>query len=35
VHSDIAEALLEGSMTALILLDLPAAFDIIDHPIIL
>jgi len=35
VHSDIAEALDEGSMTALIMLDLSAAFDIIDHPILL
>ena len=33
VHSDIAEALDEGSMTALITLDLAAAFDVIDHPI--
>jgi len=35
VHSDIAEALDEGTMTALIMLDLSAAFDVIDHPILL
>ena len=35
MHSDIAEALDEGSMTALIMLDLSAAFDVIDHPILL
>jgi hypothetical protein len=35
VHSDIAEALGEGSMTALIMLDLSVAFDLIDHPILL
>jgi len=35
VHSDIAEALDKGSMTALIMLDLSAAFDVIDHPILL
>ena len=35
VHSDIAEALDEGSMTALIMLDLSAAFDVIDHLILL
>ena len=35
VHSDIAEALDEGSMTALIMLDLSPAFDVIDHPILL
>jgi len=35
VHSDIAEALHEGSMTALIMTDLSAAFDVIDHPILL
>jgi len=35
VHSEIAEALDEGSMTALIMLDLSAAFDVIDHPILL
>ena len=33
--SNIAEALDEGSMTALIILDLSAAFDVIDHPILL
>jgi len=33
VHSDIAEALDEGSMAALTMLDLFAAFDVIDHPI--
>jgi hypothetical protein len=35
VQSDIAEALDEGSMTALIMLNLSAAFDVIDHPILL
>jgi len=35
VHSDIAEALDEGSMTALIMLDLSTAFDVIDHPILI
>ncbi|KAK2150662.1 hypothetical protein LSH36_396g02009 [Paralvinella palmiformis] len=35
VHSDTAEAFDEGSMTALIILDLSAAFDVIDHPILL
>jgi len=35
VHSDIAEALDERSMTALIMLYLSAAFDVIDHPILL
>jgi len=35
VHSDIAVALDEGSMTALIMLDLSAALDVIDHPILL
>ena len=35
MHSDIAEALGEGSMTALIMLDLSVAFDLIDHPILL
>ena len=35
VHSDIAEALDEGSMTALIMFDLSAAFDVIVHPILL
>jgi len=34
-NSDIAEALDEGSTTALIMLDLFAAFDVIDHPILL
>ena len=32
VHSDIAEARGEGSMTALLMFDLSAAFDIIDRP---
>jgi hypothetical protein len=31
IHSDIAETLVEGSMTALIMLDLTATFDVIDH----
>jgi len=35
VHSAIAEGLDEGSMTALIMLDLSAASDEIDHPILL
>ena len=35
MQSDIAEALDEGSMTALIMLNLSAAFDVINHPIIL
>jgi len=35
VHSDIAKALDEGSMTALIMLDLSTAFGVIDHPILL
>ena len=35
VHIDIAEARDEGSMTALIILDLSAAFDVNDHPIVL
>jgi len=35
VHSDIAEALDEGHMTSLIMLDLFAAFDVIDHTILL
>ena len=35
MHSDTAEALDEGTMTALIMLDLSAAFDVIDHPILL
>jgi len=35
VYSDIAEVLHEGSMAALItgMLDLSAAFDVINHPI--
>ena len=33
VHSDIAEALDERSMTALIMLHLSPAFDVIDHSI--
>jgi len=35
VHNDIAEALDERSMTGLILFDLSAAFDVIDHTIVL
>jgi len=35
VHSDITEALDEGSITALIMLYLSAVFDVIDHPILL
>ena len=35
VDSDISEVVDEGSMTALIMLDLSAAFDVIDHPILL
>jgi len=35
IHSDITEALDEGSITALIMLDLSPAFDVIDHPILL
>jgi len=35
VRSDITEALDEGSMTALSMLDLSAAFDVVDHPILL
>jgi len=35
VPYDITEALDEGSMTALIMLDLSGAFDVIDHPILL
>jgi len=35
VNSDIPEALDEGSMAALIMLVLPVAFDVIDHPILL
>ena len=31
VHSDICDSLDEGSMAALLLLDLSAAFDVIDH----
>jgi len=31
VHSDIAETLEEGSMTALIMLDSLAAFGVLDH----
>jgi len=34
-HCDISEALDEGSMTVLIMLDLSAAFDVIDHSILL
>ena len=34
MNSDIAEALDEGSMTASIMIDLSAAFDVIDHPIL-
>ena len=33
VHRDIAEALGEGYMTALIMLDLTVAFDVTDHSI--
>jgi len=35
VHSNIAEALDEGSTTAIIMLDLSAAFNIINRPILL
>ena len=35
VHRDITEALDERSMTTLIMHDLSAAFDVIDHPILL
>ena len=35
MHSDIAEAHDEGSMTALSMLDLSPAFEVIDDPIIL
>ena len=35
VHSDSAEALDEGSMTALIMLNVSAAFSVIDHPLLL
>jgi hypothetical protein len=34
-HSDIAQGLDEGSMTALIMLDLTATFDVIDYLILL
>jgi len=33
VYIDIADAPDEGSTTALIMLDLSAAFEVIDHPI--
>ena len=33
VHSDISDSLAEGSMAALVLLDLSAAFDAVDHSI--
>ena len=35
MHSDIAEALDEGFMMALIMFHVSAAFDVIDHPILL
>ena len=35
MHSDIAEALVEGSMATLIMHDLSAAYNVIDRPIIL
>ena len=35
MHSDNAETLDEGSMVALIMLDLSAAYDVIDHPTLL
>ena len=35
VHSGITEALDERSLTALIMFDVSAAFDVIDHPILL
>jgi len=35
VHGDIAEALHEGSTSALIMFDLSAAFDIMNYPILL
>ena len=35
MHSDIAEAVVEGSMTGLIMFDLSTAFDVIDHTILL
>jgi len=35
VANDIVETVGEGSMTALIMLDLSTAFDVIDHPILL
>ena len=34
VHSDIVKVLDEGSTTVLIMLYLPAAFDVTDHPIL-
>ena len=34
MHSDTAGSLDEGSMTALVMLDLSAAFDVIDHLIL-
>ena len=35
MHSHIADALDEGSMTVLIMLDLSAAFDVINHLILM
>ena len=35
MYSDIAEGIDEGSMTALIMLNLTAAFDVTDHPVLL
>ena len=35
MHSDVVEALDEGSMTLLIILGLSATFNVIDHPILL
>jgi len=35
IHNDIAEALDEGSMTTLIMLDLSVDYDVIDHSILL